>query len=490
MRRICVIAFFCSLLFWQANAQTVVARVSFSNRVEASTYIPTGPYASSVAYIEGYDVKAIPGMGKSQLTDKELFSTLGLPIRNMARGIAYLEAERRFVFTDNGDPASLYLTDERGRLQEHLHVTWPDGQPLPNFVEGVVWVGANEANFANHFLLVVNFSDSPSRIATITRDGTVDGLIAPSVDIGYATGLAYLAPDRLLLTDIDNTLMLVMDIHGNVQRTVDTGPIIVEGITPLPNGNIALFPGTSGQMLVFNADFQPIPALTRSFVVGANLYPCTGVAWNTDAAEFVGSCAKADFTASALWNIALDGNAATALVAYDPNLGLPPYRFPTFLPDKHLIATVHTPAPRGIQFYTTTGQDAGSYQIQYGPQETYIPSTGQIVGKFGTAGLVFFDALTGANPQFLDLSGMGVTSIAAIAYFEDNGGEKLLVFDFASELAFVLKLDGTLVSSFNYVTTMGVLRPNSAARIDSGPYAGDLMVFEPDPSRVTIFHLN
>ena len=105
-----------------SDAQTVLERTRLGNAILDIVFVPTGPFAGHIVIQDGCDVFGVPAEGRGNAKFRKLFDVLNSGVvGNCPFGMAYLEAERHFVFVDV-DGMELFFTDHNGN---------PVGEPRP-----------------------------------------------------------------------------------------------------------------------------------------------------------------------------------------------------------------------------------------------------------------------------------------------------------------------------------------------------------------------
>jgi hypothetical protein len=485
-------------------AQTILTRARLSNDAEDAEYIRSGRYAGQIAVVDGFDVYGFPASGHGHGGIHKLFSVKNVPLTGGPRGIAYVESERRFVFTDLNTPGALFFTDEDGNFIESRALTLPEGFN-PDGAEAVTYIPAGSRFYPDHLLVVEEGPpfDTIQHIEVVRRDGMVVAEIVPDQIIQdfFLSGISYLAPDRLLLST-GFGFIFETDLAGHVL----VGPVPVtpfsdscEGVGSTPDGRIFALTYGVGSLCFFDKDLNRLPASDQPHQIGIGLTRPAGPTWNSDTGEFVfndigggllltGVPATLD-SKHVLADLTADGYDFSHL---RPGL--------TYLPDEHRIG-VAARNPADLFLYGNGGTLEDTVGLAgLGPRNPvlvqYIPGAQQFAIFAGGAenlGTVRILDRTGAFVRSIDLTPYGV-SVFCFAYFapDDPSGGRLLVISATTNQALVVDLNGNLLSSFDYRTAFDLPTGYIAfglTHITSGPYAGAFALGDNDASEIIIFSI-
>jgi DNA-binding beta-propeller fold protein YncE len=184
-------------------------------------------------------------------------------------------------------------------------------------------------------------------------------LPAPPVGNDYISGLAYLPPDRILLSNALNQLW-VIDFAGNIVL----GPVpggqadaSLEGLTSLPDGIILATDYVQGRIFALDALLQPLSQLDRFYDIGVGLSVPTGIAWDSDQGGYVVNAMNpATVISRALYRVprGLDSYLPFADPALDNR---PRIARITYSPAEQRVVVAHRNLPPALLFYD--GGDAG-----------------------------------------------------------------------------------------------------------------------------------
>jgi hypothetical protein len=485
-------------------AQTILARARLSNDAEDAEYIRSGKYAGQIAVVDGFDVYGFPAFGHGHGGIHKLFTVKNVPLTGGPRGIAYVDSERRFVFTDINTPGALFFTDQDGNFVETRALTLPQDFE-PDAAEAVTYIPAGSQFYPDHLLVVEEGGDfdSVQHVEVVRRDGMVVAEIVPDqiVQDFFLTGVSYLAPDRLLL-GTGAGFIFETDLAGHVL----VGPVPVtpfsdscEGVGSTPDGRIFALTYMSGSLFFFDKDLNRLPGSDQSHEIGIGLNRPKGPAWNPDTGEFVFNDIAGGLLLTGV-PVTLDSKHVLADMTADGNdfsrlrPGL------TCLPDEHRIA-VAARNPAQLFLYGNGGTLEDTVDLAgLAPRNPvlvqYIPGAQQfafLAGGEENAGQIKFLDRTGAFVRSIDLTPYGV-SVFSFAYFapDDPSGGRFLVISATTDQALIVDLNGNLLSSFNYRTAFDLPTGYvafSATHITTGPYAGAFALGDNDASEIIIFSL-
>lgn len=204
----------------------VLRRARLGNNTEAGTFVSSGPLKNSVVLVDGYDLLRIrvepPERRDEDQTDdqqtRRILDLRKLPISLGPRGITYVPTEQVFALWEPLQPATLFLLDNRGQpLGATRTITYPAGF-VPAHVEGLAYVPPGAPRFADRLVGIVYDATFTPRLAVMTRSGQVEAEIFPQAPLAdaFLTGIAFRAPDRLLLGVDGSTDIWTIDFAGLV----------------------------------------------------------------------------------------------------------------------------------------------------------------------------------------------------------------------------------------------------------------------------------
>ena len=86
-----------------ASAQTVLARARIGNNIEGMTFVGTGPLASSVVFVDGYQLRSVSAEPcAAGAASRSCSTSRPLPSRDQRARLHF--GERKFVLLDFGQP--------------------------------------------------------------------------------------------------------------------------------------------------------------------------------------------------------------------------------------------------------------------------------------------------------------------------------------------------------------------------------------------------
>jgi hypothetical protein len=326
-----------------ADAQTVVARKRLGNNTEGITFFSHGN-GRNVAVIDGYDVFNIrlpavnsgqrarpcdPTQGHSRRTCRQLFNVSALGTI-APRGIAFVASQDRFYFSAV-DPTRLYATDVDGAVLPPLDIVHKNDPSDISQWEGLGYVPPDSPIFPDTIIGITIHNGLRGTIQIIGLDGVVlREIVFPqgSPLFSYLGGIAYKAPDRLLVTAASNDIFEIT-FDGTIVDEAHPvagaqGPF--EGLTTIEDGRVVAAEYSTGRLFVLDNTFERRPGDDRDFVVGLGI-TASRLAWNPDTGEFLvsdrGSAAARVFAVSSnLKQSRLVADLANTRFASSPVRGL------------------------------------------------------------------------------------------------------------------------------------------------------------------------
>jgi hypothetical protein len=487
-----------------ASGQTVLKHIRLGNQVEGLTFVPTGPYADHIVFIDGDQFFGFPAEGQGNSQKQLLFDFSKLALIAPPRGVAYIPEERLFVFTDPSPTApttTLHLTDHKGNPKGAVIFRWPeDWAAAAPYAEGVVWVPPSAPRYPGCFIFSGIETGFPFEYAlfVVDRKGNFVAKITANVDPFlfnfYITGLAY-SDGKLLAGLIDNTLW-ELDLDGNVllgpMTVADTQD--VEGVAVLPRGRIVLTTLGSGRMIYLDSNFVRLPE-EKDFHVGFGLSSVINAVWDDATSEFLVHATFYDPSQQEPQVAAIDAGLTSSRRAIDLlpyfDLGANVLRIDYASDVQQILLARRGPPPRGFYFFDQSGFEVDFARTPNNVNSggfAYIANLQQIVLRSIQAPLVlqFYDRYATFGPPLrtIDLSSLGFPVIADVAYFNPahpSGGELQVL---GGDQFYVLDFVGNLLAQ--YPNKMGVF---SAKPISSGPYAGAWVGTNSNTGELFIFTL-
>ncbi len=479
-------------------APTVLNRARLGNNNEDITFISGGRFDNHVAFLDGYEVLGLPVSGGDGSEVAKLFDLRDLGIEVGPRGITYIESEDRFALVDPTQVTTLFITDHLGQPQGTRTIQYLGGL-APRHLEGLVYLPPTAGVWADHLILVAFDESFLPRLEVLRRDGQVVAEIFPGEPVGssFITGVAFKAPDRLLVGLLDNTIW-TLDFGGNVVG----GPVVlpgvtsVEGLVQLRDGRIVAAAYRAGTLFFFDQDLNRLPADDRDYSIGVGVSLPRGVGWNTDTTEHL-ILGNATFPAEPeLVAVPPSLDSASRVV----DLAGDGFSFAfgvTYLPDDNLIAVAHAIAPQAILLYDNSGNLVSQIDLSGVGRPldiSYIPTMREFavrvsgVGESRRLHLVSRD--TGAVMGTIDLSPTGINAVVGVAFFNPahpSGGQFLVIDSRSTDRAIITDFEGNLLDEFNYRSGLGLLNAQDVSAITTGPQAGAFSIVDTGNSEIVIF---
>lgn len=502
-----------------AAAQTIVRSARLGNNIEDITYISSGPLAGMFVIANGYDIFTAPlhrGGPSARPQRTKFFDARNTTTTDAPRGIAYLPDEKLIVFHSAAD-ATLQLIDERGVYQGSRALQFAGA--APNYSEGLDYIPRSSALYPNHLVFAADgYTDPtlPVSLVIAKTDGTIDAQV-PLQPFGCVTdpmttgttcafdpsntvlGIAYQAPDHLLVSLNDNTDNIwAIDFNGNV---IGSGPVYsdagthsFEGIVELPDHEIVASNYFTGELMFLDRNMQPEPDDARVYSVGIGASGEFGLAWNSDTGRYLSTGRLVHI----LYSISPTLDDVTT-VQLDETLapGNPLGRI-AYVADMHALAAIsRTPASTFINFFDPqTGAYLPAATIQIlnslipGRSQSveYIPGTTPADGHFAigtTTSVVFISRAT----RTIDQQWNAPLAVLQIAFDPSGpGGPRLLLTD--NVTVAVTDLNGaSQPGGFSIRSGLYLLGGRDLTAVTTGPDAGSLAIVDPDNSELLVFRL-
>lgn len=468
-------------------------------------FVPSGPRAGHIVMLNGLEVHGIPANAKSEKAIRKLFDLR--QIASHPTGIAYVASERLFAIADDAQfPPALLIVDHRGTPQPPRPIQYLGGF-MPDWVDGLAYLPPTSAQFPDHLAMVTGKLTDDflflSRIQVMRLDGQVVAEIPVPESAGTAFGVAFLPPDRLLVTTVFNEIW-TLDFDGNsVAAPVSTELLAAEGIVRLADGRIVTSEGA--QLRFYDAAFNRLPQDDRDAGTPTGLVFPLSVAWNSDTHEHLVTAGTEESGFDILSNqvaaAPLSLDARTRVV----DLGSSALRRPraTYMPDEHLIAVAlrrRVSTPPQIALYDTHGTlveliDISAIGGSGNPfRIAYIPPTREFVLVEGTqSSRLKILTRSGALAREIDLASIGIDGVSAVAYFNPlhPSGGQFLIFGF-TDRAHITDLGGNPISEFDFREELGLTFVAGASAItnDSGRHTVAFTALESaDSPRFVVFTL-
>lgn len=477
--------------------------------MEDIDFIPSGPLAKHVVMLIGYEVHGFPAKAGSDDAIRKLFD-LRQQILGEPTGIAYIAPERLFAIVDAAQPTQLFFVDHRGTPHPPRTIHYLGGD-VPDHIEGLAYLPSTAPGFPDHLLTLTwkfidDFPGLLCRIQVIRPDGQVAAEIPVPEDIAFnfCFGIAFLAPDRLLVTDGFNGIW-TLDFDGNiVSGPLATELVIAEGIVQLADGRVVT--GEGAQLRFYDAALNRLPQDDRNAGTRVGLVNAFSVAWNPDTQQHLIVASTEESGGDVVSNrvaavpLSLDASSLVVDLGASPTR---PFRAPraTYMPDEHLIAVSlrrRGVTPAQIALYGNDGALVETIDIPaiggIGRPFSiaYIPPTREfVVVEQAQLSKLKIMARTGALAREIDLAPIGINSITAVAYFNPlhPSGGQFLIFGSAGR-AVITDLNANVVSEFDFREELGLMFVAGASAITNGPLAGAFTALESiDSARFVVFTL-
>ncbi len=264
---------------------TLVKRLG--NNTEGATLVSNGPGEAQIALIDGYDVLVVPVGGRGKASAHKIFDVKAHQWAAFPSGIAYLAAERNFVFDDQGSFDELIVTNAGGHLLPSRSIQYLPGTPAVIATEGMVYLGPDTA-FPDTLARAVWFEDFTPSIEIMTRAGVVLQEIPVGPPVDYITGLTYVSSGAFLVSNASADIWTVA-----LDGTVTAGPVVVagvgdvEGLVAHPDGRVFASDYTAGTLFAFDANLGRQPTRDRSYAIGIGLSRAFDAVWDPATGGFV-----------------------------------------------------------------------------------------------------------------------------------------------------------------------------------------------------------
>jgi hypothetical protein len=508
------------LTYRAANGQTVVNRARVGGYAEDITYVTSGPLKDQLVMTNGYELHAVPLSKKAGLT--RVCKIDNPEIDQFVNGFAFVESEGLFVMNNAPHPNKLYFFDQACGSKSIRPIQYLNSNYRPGHIEGMAYIPAASPTFPDH-LIMVTWDDpngSEIRLIIMRRDGVQVAEISrsdwPSQFFEGALGdVAFLAPNRLLVSLFHPDSLWTMDFNGNIL----SGPLpagadgLGEGVIQISDGRLVAS-SYPQNLLIFDKNLNRQPQDDRHDTIGMGLNLPNGLAWDSDMNRFL----VIHDAVVTLGPVSISG-LATTLDSSTPVIDLsafPNTRQLAYLAQEDLIATLRfNPGPnRAILLFNLNGTlnsqislSPASLGENFGPPTalTYLPATDEFaVGFSGTPTTQALErqklrifSRAGTLVRTIDLGATGTGGLIAVEYFQNAEGAGRLMFLSAFGRVFITDLDGNSRNAdgvpfgeFNSRVKLGLITRNDLTAITSGPFAGAFAVTDSSGGEVVIFRLD
>lgn len=486
----------------EAFAQTVLKHMRLGNQVESIAYISSGPNAGHIVIADGDSLIAFPTEARGNAQPRKLFDFSACPYGIEPRGVAWIESERQFVFTDPWPAATttFCFTDHRGVMSRNVVFTWPqDMADSGAYVEGITWIPPDAPRYAGDLMFVAapTACCSPTALFVITPSGEFVARIELDPNLGLSPfSISYRAPGRLVLGGQD--VIWESDLDGYATA----GPYFMdllgtlEGIAVLGSGRVATAAHSSGKLIFLDSSLTQVLG-ERSFKVGFGLGLVSGLAWNPTTNEFLAWSRDYSpyYELPQIAAIAGDLSSAHRFTDMIPYAGWFWGRM-DYLPDENRVAMSRRFVnPAEIDFFDTSGlvdkivYPNRSFQMR---ALAYIPPTREFaVSRYSTPTVLEILHRDGTPSRSVDLAAYippgGI--IFDIAYYMPAGGPPEGEFLVLVTGLRLLRLDfnGNLLLPYDVTTLPANVFCLKA--ITTGPYAGAFATVDGNNNELFIFTL-
>jgi hypothetical protein len=472
----------------EAPRVRVLQRELLGRYIDDLDFVSNGPLANHIVLLNGHEVHGMLAGSGSHHPIRNLFDLreqlLGLP-----SGIAYIASERLFAVVDAVQPTAFFLTDDRGTPRPPRLIRFI-GDVVPDWMDGLAYVPSTSLLFPDHLLTVTyKIIDGlfDFRIQVIRLDGQVvtEILIPQDLSNNGVVGVAFLAPDRILVSDWFNRIW-TLDFQGHIAGGPRaTERLLVDGIVQLPDGRVVTSEGA--QLRFYDAALNRSPHDDRDAGTRMGLVVPSSLAWNPDTFQhlLVSLTEESGAGFDSLRVAAAPLSLATSSSVLDLSAFPTPLRAPvaTYMPDQHLIAVAlrrRGSTPAQIVLYDSDGTlleviDASAIGGLGRPYSIdYVPHTREFVLIESTqSNKLKFLTRTGALARQIDLLPIGM-HVAALSYFEPrhpSGGQFLIIGadEAGAYRAVITDFAGHPISEFDPRKELGLAFVTDVSAITLGP---------------------
>lgn len=493
-----------------STAQQVVERYRLGNHMEDVTFVPSGPTASSVVWIDGYDVYALAGGGLNAAPARKLFDVRSLPLGLVPRGITYIESRKLFALGDIRNPRTLLLVDHRGRLQDTMMLNYGTGF-APAYAEGLAYIPSTSPVYPDHIAQLVAPVTGITEVAIVRADGVVVERIAPPPGlVVYAAAIAYQDPGRLIVQFGDfHTYDLAVRTWHPVSVPIVDGPVMgFEGLVEGMRGTIAGVGSLDGELRFYDARLAPLSrGYDRKLVLGPGLVYPSFLAWDGTRNRYLIThyplplgmyCRIAD----------VDEGVSTMrdFLNLDGDRSIGAARRPAYLAGEDLIAVTLTRTPTQpdrIALYNDAGVLADTIPTGALVDSTgkplirpfavrYDPAMRRFIVAFRSHGTKLFElSREGLKISEIDLAAvLGTAAFSGFTLFDASqpAGGRLMIVRSDGQIL-VTDLSGQVLAQFE-ARRLGIFAPIDIEYISTGPNAGAFAVLDRDGAELVVFRLD
>ena len=502
------------------TAQTVVSRARTGGYAEDITYVTTGSLKDRLVMTNGYELYATE-LGKKGALAR--VCKIDHPeMDQFVNGFTFIQSEGLFVMNNAPHPNKLFFFDQNCASKGTRTIQYLNSSYRPQHMEGLAYIPPSSSIFPDHLMMITweTLAAGPVRIVIARRDGVQVAEITRSdwpEQFEFGIGdVAFLAPNRLLVSIYNDDSLWTMDFEGNIL----SGPLPTGGATGMGEGVVQVSDGRvvassyPQNLLVFDKNLNRQPQDDRHDIIGLNLNLPHGIAWDSDANRLL----VLHDTVVTLGPGGISG-LATTLASSTPVIDLSAFPFTrstVYLPQEDIVAILRQ-APgnqRAILLFNING--TLNSEISLTPASlgqnlgqpvgfTYLPGSDEFVVSFNGAppnqGLerqrLRVISRAGALVRTIDISATGTGGVGALEYFQDPqsaegrlmlvSGGRVIITDLNGNSR---NGDGFLLGEFNNRVKFGLITRSDIAAITSGPLAGAFAIADGSGGEVLIFRLD
>ena len=491
----------------------IIARKRLGNTTEDIAAVSGGPLAQNFAVMDGYDVLAVPASSKVPGFTQKLFDVLALDVQAAPRGIAYLPSEGILIVNDITQPTKLFPVDLTGQPRKPRTVEYLNGF-VPDQVEGIATLAATRTGEQLLMSAVSFLPELQSRLVVLTLDARNTYRVTNEIFPPDPVGTDFISGVSTRLTQFPRQPAQFLVSVGNLIQAIGTDGSLIGDPVELPEA-ISIEGLDRASTTTYAADvfagklFAFDQNLGRSkpdldYRIGPGLSSPFGLAWDAGTSQHL----VLSFTRGLPENMQISRvprtlDSATPLVDLTAN-NFRRGRRMTFLDAENLVAVAHQTTPKAILLFNKLGALEETIDVSAVGSPVavaYIPTTNQFavrVNEAGKAAMLFILSRTGQLVRTLDLSGTGIRSIVALAFFNPghpSGGQFFIVDGPPAggeilNLAFVTDFNGQPLMKVDYRGELGVLTPVDVSTITTGPDAGSLAIIDRSSNELVVFALD
>lgn len=492
----------------------VVRRMLLSNVTEDITSFPLSQAVSTIGILEGYNVLKVNPPGKASDPASPQVEPLcdlrQLAITDRPHGLTFIQSENLFAVNGSSQMRKLFLFDQAGRPRGTRDIELTPDFKL-NHLEGLAYVPQKAPHYPDHIVMIANIlhpdGTAESRLHIIDRNGQLTAHIFAIKE--FLTGVAYRAPDRLLVTSANNETIWEIDFQGNIIKQRISPPAIfggafpeIEGLVQARGNAVAAVSFYQGRLVYLDGSLNPVASLSVDYRIGLGAFEIGALAWDAARSRHLIISLLRDPVPplkepspkrhiSAV-SATLDAVRPITIVDDDT------VRM-TYLPAERLIAVTHqendpaTPTTnrQTILLYNELGKMVETLdvtKIGHPSGIAYVPATQQFVVRFAeTKTMLTVLTRKGEFVRNIVLEA-NVPKFSGFAFFDpahQSGGR----------FVFLNTNDGGLITDFNgqpqgtFVQRDLVIASSNISAITTGPDAGAFAILDGGNNELVIFRL-